>query len=82
MLTRSLSQAVTTPELTMAHRLLYDDASLRITRGVPEAIDLAEDLPVFVRDRQETRFVQQGEDNVYLCGSAVSIDKVAPMTND
>ncbi len=51
MLTRSLSQAVTTPELTMAHRLLYDDASLRIARGVPEAIDLAEELPVFVRDR-------------------------------
>ncbi len=50
-LTRSLSQAVAAPELTMTHSLLYDDASMRIARGVHEAIDLAEDLPVYVKDR-------------------------------
>ena len=46
------------PELTMAHRLLYDNASIRIARGVPEAIDLAEDLPVYVRDRQESNYIK------------------------
>ncbi len=50
-LTRTMSAVSAHPELTMAHRLLYDDASIRIARGVPEAIDLAEDLPVYVRDR-------------------------------
>ena len=53
----------------MAHRLLYDDASIRIARGVPEAIDLAEDLPVYVRDRQESNYIKQDNANVYLCGN-------------
>ena len=46
-LTRSIVQSRSSPEHTMAQRLAYDDACLKIARGVPEAVDLAEDLPVF-----------------------------------
>ena len=41
----------------MAVRLSYDDATVKIARGVPEAIDLTEDLPAFCKDKQETIYV-------------------------
>ncbi len=41
----------------MAVRMAYDDATIRLARGVPEAVDLAEDLPAFCKDRQETVWV-------------------------
>ena len=57
-LTRSIVQSRANPEHTMALRLAYDDATIKIARGVPEAVDLTEDLPVFCRDKQEQHYVQ------------------------
>lgn len=51
MLTRTIVQSRAPPEQTMAIRLANDDATLALARGVPEAIDLAEDLPMFCRDK-------------------------------
>ncbi len=37
----------------MAKRLAYDDALIFLSQGVPGAVDLTEDLPIYCRDRQE-----------------------------
>lgn len=56
-LTRSIVQSRAPPEQTMAVRLANDDATMNLTRDVPEAIDLAEDLPMFCRDKQDTVYI-------------------------
>lgn len=58
----------------MAKRLALDDAIMRMNRDYPEAADVTQDLPMYVRDRQETIYLQQARGvNQYLCGKRVSL---------
>ena len=81
MLTRSIVMSTASPEHTMAHRLLYDDASIRISYDIPEAIDLSDDLPFFARDKQEKHYIRQEDAEVYLCGPRTDIRRLTPLSD-
>lgn len=78
MLTRAKGSAVTdNVEALMAKRLALDDAIMRMNRDYPESADVTQDLPMYVRDRQETVYLQQGPNtDRYLCGKRVSLGMV------
>ena len=82
MLTRSIVLSTSSPEQTMAHRLLYDDASIRISHDIPEAVDLSEDVPLFARDKQEKHYVRQVDAEVYLCGPRADPRRITPLSED
>ncbi len=62
----------------MAKRLQLDDALLRLSKD-PTTMDITEALPVYLKDRQETHYIRQsGDDDIYLCGKSVVLQKVKP----
>jgi len=67
----------------MAKRLAHDDAITQLAQGIPGAVNLTEDLPVYCRERQEQHFIRQAPDvEMYLCGIRDRIKRIKAARSD